>query len=140
MAAKDGLSTTTSLRVRFNECDPLQIVWHGNYLKYFEEGREEFGRIHGISYLDAKKNRFSTPIVLSHCEHKLPLKYGDRFEIETSFQNSEAAKIIFNYRILKEKKLICTGQTVQVFLNEKEELILVNPPFFLDWKQKMGLI
>lgn len=140
MSSKDAITSTTRLRVRFHECDPLQIVWHGNYLKYFEEGREDFGRIHGISYLDAKNNKFSTPVVKSLCEHKLPLRYGESFEIETSFQNSEAAKIIFNYRILKESNLICTGQTVQVFLNENEDLALINPPFFLDWKQKMGLI
>lgn len=140
MAAKEALSSTISLRVRFHECDPLQIVWHGNYLKYFEEGREDFGRSHGISYMDAKKNGFSTPVVKSLCEYKLPLRYGDRFEIETSFENSEAAKLIFNYRILKDKNLICSGQTIQVFLNENEELVLINPPFFLNWKQKMQLI
>lgn len=134
------LSTLTPLKVRFYECDPLQIVWHGNYLKYFEEGREEFCRNHGISYNHAKDQGISTPIVKSLCEHKLPLKYGDSFEVETSFINSEAAKMIFEYRILKDGLLICIGQTVQVFLNEKGVLQLKYPPFFLDWKQKMGLI
>lgn len=134
------LSMITSLKVRFHECDPLQIVWHGNYLKYFEEGREAFCRLHGISYNHAKDQGISTPIVKSACEHKLPLKYGDTFEIETSFINSEAAKMIFEYRIIKNGNLICTGQTVQVFLDANGLLQLKNPPFFLDWKQKMGLI
>ncbi len=134
------LQTTTNLKVRFHECDPLQIVWHGNYLKYFEEGREDFCRTQGISYLHAMQQGVSTPIVKSSCEHKLPLKYGDEFIVETSFRNSEAAKMIFEYKIFKKQDLVCTGQTIQVFLNEKGELQLKNPPFFLDWKQKMGLI
>ena len=134
------LRSVTNLKVRFHECDPLQIVWHGNYYKYFEEAREDFSRIHGISYLDAKRNGFATPIVKTECEHKLPLKYGDEFEVETYFVNSKAAKIIFEYRILCAGKLISTGRTIQVFTDKNSELVLNNPPFFLDWKTKMGLI
>lgn len=134
-----SLVSHTKLKVRFHECDPLQIVWHGNYLKYFEEGREDFGKKHGISYLDVKENRFSTPIVKSVCEHKASLKYGDEFEVVTKFINSKAAKIIFEYEIYRDEQLICTGETIQVFTDEYGELVLVNPQFFSSWKQKMEL-
>lgn len=134
------LQNKIKMHVRFHECDPLQIVWHGNYFKYFEEGRENFCKKHGISYLDAKRNGFATPIVKTECEHKLPLKYGDEFEVETSFINSDAAKLIFAYKIISSGKLICTGETTQVFLDKNSELVLRNPLFFLDWKKKMGLI
>lgn len=134
------LKCSTRIRVRFHECDPLQIVWHGNYLKYFEEGREDFGRKHGISYLDVKAEGFATPVVKSQCEHKLPLKYGDSFLVETSFVNTPAAKLTFKYRIYKEEKLVCTGETLQVFTDENGELVLNNPPFFIDWKKKMDLL
>ena len=134
------LVSFTRLKVRFHECDPLQIVWHGNYYRYFEEGREDFCKKNGISYLDARENGYATPIVKTQCEHKLPLKYGDEFEGETSFVNSEAAKLVFKYRIFKDEELICTGETVQVFTDKNSELVLNNPPFFLDWKMKMGLI
>lgn len=135
-----SLHTISELKVRFHECDPLQIVWHGNYLKYFEEGREDFCREHGISYLDAKAEGFSTPIVKSSCEHKLPLKYSDAFEVHTHFINSAAAKMCFKYEIFKAGKLICTGETLQVFLDEKGQMALTNPPFFAEWKKKMGLL
>lgn len=134
------LSIEIKLRVRFHECDPLQIVWHGNYLKYFEEAREAFGLKHQISYNDVKDHGFATPVVKSACEHKLPLKYGDEFVVKAIFQNSDAAKMIFNYEIYKEEKLICTGQTVQVFTDFDSNLILVNPPFYAEWKRKMGLL
>lgn len=136
----EKLQSRIKMSVRFHECDPLQIVWHGNYLKYFEEGREDFSRKHGISYLDAKQHGLATPIVRSECEHKLPLKYGDEFEVETLFINSEAAKIIFQYKVFSAGKLVCTGETTQVFTDKNSELVLNNPPFFLDWKKKMGLI
>ena len=71
------ISFTSEIRVRFTETDPLGIVWHGNYIQYFEDGREAFGREHGISYLEQKANGYTSPIVKSSCEHKLPLRYGD---------------------------------------------------------------
>ena len=46
----------SQVRIRFVETDPLGIVWHGNYIQYFEDGRESFGRHHGISYLDQKQS------------------------------------------------------------------------------------
>ncbi|MDT0677331.1 acyl-CoA thioesterase [Autumnicola musiva] len=133
------LQSKIDLSVRFHECDPLQIVWHGNYFKYFEEGREDFSRKHRFSYLDVKEKGYATPIVKTECEHFLPLKYGDVFTVETTFVPSRAAKIIFEYRIIKSNELICTGKTIQVF-TQNGKLVLVNPPFFQDWKKKMDLI
>jgi acyl-CoA thioester hydrolase len=136
-----GLTVTEQIRVRFNETDPLGIVWHGHYIAYFEDGREAFGRQHGISYLTVFENGFATPIVKSSCEHKLSLKYGDIITIETTFVNSDAAKMIFKFKIFDAKnQVVCTGETVQVFIDSKGELVLNNPPFFEEWKKKMGLL
>ncbi len=128
---------TSEIRVRFNETDPLGIVWHGNYISYFEDGREAFGREYGISYLDVKANGFTTPIIKSSCEHKLPLKYGDVATIECTFIEVPSAKMIFKYKIYNpENKVVCTGETVQVFLDDQGELSLTIPPFYALWKEK----
>lgn len=138
---KKEISFTSEIRVRFAETDPLGIVWHGNYIQYFEDGREAFGRHHGISYLDQKAQNFSTPIVESKCEHKLPLAYGDVATIKTTYVDSAAAKMIFKYEILNpEGKVVCTGKTVQVFVELGGELSLVIPDFFIEWKKKVGLL
>lgn len=135
------ISFISEIRVRFAECDPLGIVWHGNYIQFFEDGREAFGRHHGISYLDQKANNFSTPIVSSKCQHKLPLRYGDVAKINTTFIDSPAAKMIFRYEILNpEGAVVCTGETVQVFVELGGDLSLVFPAFFMDWKKKVGLL
>lgn len=139
--AKKEISFTSDVRVRFTECDPLGIVWHGNYIQYFEDGREAFGRHHGISYLDQKKHNFSTPIIKSSCEHKLPLYYGDVAQIKTTYIDSLAAKMVFKYEILNpEGQVVCTGETIQVFVELHGDLSLVIPDFFMGWKQKVGLL
>ncbi len=138
--AKKEISFTSDVRVRFTECDPLGIVWHGNYIQYFEDGREAFGRHHGISYLDQKKHNFSTPIIKSSCEHKLPLHYGDVAQIKTTYINSDAAKMVFKYEILNpEGQVVCTGETIQVFVELHGDLSLVIPDFFMEWKKKVEL-
>ena len=135
------IKEVATIRVRFNETDPLGIVWHGNYISYFEEGREAFGRKHGLSYLDVKNNGYVTPIVESFSKHKLPLKYGDIATIETTYKDTPSAKMIFTYKIFNtEKKLVCEGRTVQVFVENGGELSLNIPSFFRDWKMKVGLI
>ncbi|WP_209402613.1 thioesterase family protein [Pseudozobellia sp. WGM2] len=135
------LSFTSEIRVRFSECDPLGIVWHGNYIQYFEDAREAFGRHHGISYLDQKANNFSSPIVSSKCEHKLPLAYGDIATVRTTYIDSAAAKMIFKYEILNpEGKIVCIGETVQVFVELGGGLSLTLPEFFKKWKLKTGLL
>lgn len=138
---KKEITFTSEIRVRFTETDPLGIVWHGNYIQYFEDGREAFGREHGISYLEQKAFGFTSPIVKSVCEHKLPLRYGDVAIIKTTFIPCAAAKMIFRYKIYDpNNNLVCTGETIQVFLDEKGDLSLTNPPFFNTWKQKMELL
>ncbi|WP_115122413.1 acyl-CoA thioesterase [Marinirhabdus gelatinilytica] len=139
---KKEISYTNQIRVRFVETDPLGIVWHGNYIQYFEDGREAFGRHHGISYLDQKDQGFATPIVKSTSEHKLPLRYGDVATIKTIYVDSPAAKMIFRYEIYNpENQLVCTGETIQVFVAlDSGELSLTLPEFFIDWKKKEGLL
>lgn len=136
-----ALKVMHSIRVRFNETDALGIVWHGYYLHYFEDGREAFGRKHGISYLDTKAAGYVSPIIKSSCEHKLPLRYGDIATVETTFINTPAAKLIFRYKILNtENQIVCTGETIQVFVDDNNNLSLTFPQFFETWKAKNGLL
>lgn len=134
------LKQTTKVRVRFHEVDPLGIVWHGNYISYMEDGREDFGENFGISYLDVKANGFSTPIIESSCKHRASLKYGDYATVETTYVDTDAAKLIFEYKIFNPKgKIACIGKTIQVFVDDNGELSLTLPSFFQKWKKKVGL-
>lgn len=135
------LSEQTRINIRFSEVDSLHIVWHGHYVKYFEDGREAFGRKFGITYMDVNNSGLITPVVKLSCEYKKPIKYGDQVILETRFINSEAAKIIFEFTLYNEEnnELYCTGENTQVFLNMAGELQLTSPAFFAEWKNKWGL-
>lgn len=135
----EHLTTEYSARVKFNEVDSLGIVWHGNYIDYFEEGREAFGRAHGISYLDMKNNGYSTPIVDIACSYKFPLRYGDTYTIKTYMLNTPAAKVMLEFEIFNEDNvLICEGHSVQVFVDFDGNLALYAPEFYEEWKKKVN--
>ena len=139
---KRELITRTLIRVRFNEVDSMGVVWHGNYIRYFEDGREDFGDRFSINYLDFRNRGILIPIVKIVCDFKKPLIYGDTALVETRFVDSEAAKILYDYTLLNNKshEIVATGSSVQVFLNLKRELLLDFPPFFLSWKKRNGLL
>lgn len=139
---KEELICRTKTRIRFSDVDSMGVVWHGNYMRYFEDGREAFGSKYGINYMDFYRVGVLIPLVKITCDFKKPLKYGDTALIETRFVNSEAAKLQYEYTIYRNNtdEVVATGSTIQVFLNEEMELILDFPPFFYEWKKAHGFI
>ena len=133
------LSSSTEVLIRFSECDALQMVWHGNYVKYFEDGREDFGKKFGLSYWNIyEKTGLAVPLVHVECDFKKMVGFGETITVETTMIDDPASKIIFEYTIFNDKKeLVCKGKTIQVFLNmDKKELLLTMPHFFEEWKKK----
>ncbi len=133
------LKNKTEVIIRFSECDALKLVWHGNYVKYFEDGRERFGEEFGIRYMDIyTKGGLALPIVHLECDFKKMVGLGEKITIETTFIDCQAAKLTFEYKIYNQKnELVCIGKTVQVFVNiEKKELMITTPAFFEEWKNK----
>jgi acyl-CoA thioester hydrolase len=135
-----NLVATKEIEVRFSEVDSMGIVWHGAYAKYFEDVREEFGRIYDLGYLKIFGEGFYAPLVTLDFNYKRPLVYGDKAIVEVTYKNTDAAKICFDYKIYckKDNALVTTGSTVQVFLDKNYQLVWNNPDFYQQWKNKQG--
>lgn len=133
------LSNKTNIIIRFSECDALKMVWHGNYVKYFEDGREDFGKKFELGYMEMyDKSGLALPIIHLECDYKKMVGLGETITIETTLIDSPAAKIIFEYKIYNQNnELACAGKTIQVFVNvENRELLITTPPFFEEWKNR----
>lgn len=132
------LSHTSTERIKFSDVDSMGIMWHGHYIRLFEEGREQFGLTYQLDYLTVFDHGYFTPIIKTEIKHLAPLDYGDTAVIEAIYIFKKAAKIEFEYKIYSQKtgKLVCTGKTTQVFLDSKRELVITNPPFYEAWKIK----
>ena len=134
-----SLITTTRITVRFSEVDSMQVVWHGEYVRYFEDGREAFGREYpGLGYLDFYANGYTAPIVDLQLQYLSPLTVNDVAIIETRYIETVAAKLCFEYIIRKESDgaLVARGGSIQVFVDANGEMVLNNPPFYEEWKNR----
>ncbi len=131
------LSATTNRKVRFEEVDPLGIVWHGRYPSYFEDGRVAFGDKFDLSYITMRKENFYAPIVKMHIDYHHPLKYHEEMTIISTLHWSDAAKLNFEYEILTESgQVATTGYTVQLLTNLDKDTLMTRPEFvekFCDW-------
>lgn len=137
------LTESANILVKFNEADPLGIVWHGHYIRYFEDGREAFGEKYGLRYLDIYKEGYTVPVVNVQCNYKRSLRYGDRVVVETTYVNTAAAKIRFDYKLYNftTGELVADGSSLQVFLDvPTSTLQLTIPSFFEKWKAQYGQI
>ena len=130
------LKVELELNIRFSDTDAMGVVWHGNYLRFFEDAREAFGNNFDLRYLDMYNEGYFTPIVKSEINHKSPLYYGDKVKAIARFIPSSCAELIFEYEIinLTTNSISATGRTVQIFLTAKERILELNKPhFIIDW-------
>jgi acyl-CoA thioester hydrolase len=131
----------SNCKIRFSEVDSMNIAWHGSYVKYLEDGREEFGARYGIGYMDIYNAGYKAPIVDLRIEYKKSVTFGEVVIVETRYILTEAAKIHFNYVLYNERgEELITASTIQVFLDGNNELVLQNPPFYETWKRKWELL
>jgi acyl-CoA thioester hydrolase len=138
---KPALIHRTNGKVRFSEVDIMHIAWHGSYVKYLEDGREDFGAHFGIGYKNIYNAGYKAPIVDLKIEYKKSVSIGETIVIETRYIPTEAAKIYFEYTIYNEEgEVVITAYTIQVFLDEKNLLVLQNPDFYSEWKKKWKIM
>ena len=136
------LTATKEIEIRFSEVDSMNIVWHGNYMLYFEDAREAFGRKYGLDYLTIFHNNYYAPLVDISFQYTRPLIYGQQPVVKIFYRPTDAAKIVFDYEIWDKegKTLFAKGHSVQVFMDLNYQLVWGNPPFYEEWKKKHGVL
>jgi acyl-CoA thioester hydrolase len=119
-----SLSTSVQLKVPYYDVDIMQIVWNGNYFKYFEVARQAFFKECGLDLLDyAKTKGYLFPVIRSTIKHVRPLRMDDEF-VCTAILKEAKIKIVLDLEIKRlPDGLVCAkGRSEQVayFLPEKE--------------------
>ena len=129
------------LEIRFSEVDMMGVVWHGNYPLYLEDAREAFGAEFGLSYALYIRENVFVPIVKMDVDYKRPVRFGMRPVIRIEFVPTDAAKVIFDYKLYDKESgdVFLTARTVQVFMDRDYKLMWFSPDFYTQWKQQMGL-
>ena len=111
-------SVEVELKVPFHDLDPLHIVWHGNYLKYFDMARFELFANAGIDlYAYYQRTGYLFPVIKTSTKHIIPLKYGDIFRCRATVLEA-SIKIVtdFSIRRVEDDEICARGRGEQVAL------------------------
>ncbi|MAD97122.1 MAG: thioesterase [Flavobacteriaceae bacterium] len=110
--------SSTKTRVRYSETDQMGVVYYGNYAQYFELGRTEWLRSKGITYKDMEKDGIMLPVISLSCNFLKSAFYDDELTIKAILKKKPGVRIEFDYEVTnQQQELICTGNTVLVFIN-----------------------
>ena len=131
------LTVTIPRRVRFEEIDPLGMVWHGRYVSYLEDGRVAFGDRYGLHYMKFKDEGLAAPIVKMHIDYKASLRFDETMNIKTTLHWCDAMRLNFGYHITdRNGRLMTTGYTVQLLTDMKGLVLLMPTAWIEDFRQK----
>ncbi|PZE21471.1 acyl-CoA thioesterase [Paenibacillus xerothermodurans] len=106
-------------RVRYAETDQMGVVYHANYLTWFEIGRTELIRSLGMPYDKIEANGLLLPVVDVHVQFKLPAKYDDVITIRTRIEECTHVRVQFASEIRRANELLVSGSTKHVWVNRE---------------------
>lgn len=121
------------VRVRYSETDQMGVVYHGNYIPYFEIGRVEWLRNKGISYKKMEESGIALPIVNMNINYKKSAVYDELLTVHTVFKSQTSVKIEFECAIYNEaQELLTTAQFLLVFISLKTGKPITPPDYILE--------
>ena len=116
--------------VPFYDLDPMRMVWHGNYLKYFDTTRAELFYAAGFDPLEYfKKTQYLFPITKTSTKHIVSLRYRDEFKCKAIVVEAEYKIVVdFKIRLVKDGQLCAKGRSEQVAVKYPEMEIMFEIP------------
>ena len=109
------------VRVRYAETDQMGVVYHANYLVWFEVGRVEYIRQLGLDYKSMEREEGCGIAVADvSARFKAPAQYDDELVIQTRLLAARGAVVRFGYRIVRaaDHLLLCEGETVHIVVGK----------------------
>ena len=102
--------------MRYAETDQMSVVYHSNYLIWFEVGRVELLRQLGFSYLEMEQDGLNLPVVEVRCRYKHPARYDDEITIRTWIAQMRTSLLRFEYELVRKSdgRLLAEGESVHV--------------------------
>lgn len=124
------------IRVYYEDTDAGGVVYHSNYLKYFERGRTEYLRERGLSVGDLAQRGFIFPVVHLEIDYRAPALHDDLLRVETevlevgktSFTLGQQVVRVIDGKLLADGKvkLVCVGPGMKAKRLPEELLQAIN--------------
>ncbi|MDR2678978.1 MAG: acyl-CoA thioesterase [Zoogloeaceae bacterium] len=115
--------------IPFHDLDPLEICWHGHYVRYFELARSDLLHRIGYDYPAMRASGYAWPVIELFIRYAQPLTYRQRIRVEAHLVEWEN-RLKIDYRILDAEsgKRLTRGHTVQVAVDMRHHRMLLECP------------
>ena len=119
------------VRVRYAETDQMGVVYHSNYLVWFEVGRVELIRSMGLDYKLMEAEGCGIAVVDVHVRYRASARYDDELVVQTTLQAVRGAVVRFGYKILRVEDgvLLCEGETMHVVVGKDMKKRVLPPKY-----------
>lgn len=127
-------STEITIRAQFYDLDPMEVVWHGNYVRYFEEARCALLDLIGYNYPQMQQSGYAWPIVDLRVKYVRPVRFRQMIVVRAELAEFEN-RLKIEYRVSDQTsgEILTKASTIQVAVNaDTGELCLESPPALVD--------
>ena len=117
---KAALEHKVKARVRYGETDQIGVVYHANYLSFFEIARTELIRLRGVAYSSLEEGGLRLMVTEAAMQYHSPGRYDDVLAITARLSESGPARVRFDYEVRRdgEDEVLVTGHTVLASIAE----------------------
>jgi acyl-CoA thioester hydrolase len=122
------IRSLAQVTVRYAETDMMGVVYHANFLPWFEIGRTTLLKEMGMSYRDLEAAGYRLPVIEVRAKYLRPAFYDDLLTVITTLPDPPVLRIRLEYEVKRGDEVIATGGTVHAFVNREGQP--VRPP---DW-------
>lgn len=119
---------TISVRVRYQETDQMGVVYHANYLTYFELGRVEWLRSKGLDYAALEKSGVLLPVVNVTVNYQSPARYDQLIKVVTTLEKIGGASVVFYTQIIAENETVLVDGRVTLVATDAKNFKPVKLP------------
>jgi acyl-CoA thioester hydrolase len=132
-------SAEIELQVQFFDLDPMDIVWHGNYVKYLEIVRCALLDSVGYNYTQMKESGYAWPVIDLHLRYVKPAVFGQRLKLQASIVEWEnQLKIDYLITDAVSGYRLTRASTTQVAVDMRtREMCFVSPSILFE---KLGVL
>lgn len=125
-----------TIRVRYAETDQMGVVYHTNYIVWFEIGRTEWFRQINQDYRALEDQNIILPVIEVNCRYKKPALYDDNIIVRTYLKEIKGIRLTFHYEILRkeDEELLAEGETIHAFVDKEKNPIRLKKKFPELWE------
>ncbi|MGV2620163.1 thioesterase family protein [Halobacillus sp. ACCC02827] len=124
----------TPIQVRYQETDMMGVVYHANYLVWFEIGRTSFIEGIGFNYAEIEKQGVVSPVIDANISFKNPVRYGDDVKVRTWIAAYDGLRVSYGYEVVHaDGTLAVSGETKHVIVKSENFRPVSIRRRFPDW-------